>query len=80
MGISNGCADATACPGSFSAGELLVPTRVIEMDGIANDRHQSTDENRAGTSPPHPLSQKIGCCPLEIHSAFRQKPPEACSE
>jgi len=32
LGISNGCADTTACPGSFSAGELLVP-KMSDRDG-----------------------------------------------
>jgi len=50
------------------------------MDGIANEHLQCTDKTRPGTTPPRPLRQKIGCCTLEIHNAFRQKPPESRSD
>ncbi len=80
VGISNGCANATACPESFSAGQLLLPNRMIKMDGSAHDLRHCTDERCPAASPPHPLMQKIGWRSLEIHSVFRQKPPESRSD
>lgn len=50
------------------------------MDVSAHDLRQCTHETCAAASPPHPLRQRIGCRSLEIHSVFRQKPPEPRSD